>query len=109
MAVFGLPKLHEDDALRAVRTALDMEMTLRELNVRLQATWGVSLENRVGVNTGEVATSGLPDPPADGGTATTSSPPQGCWLRSCTGRSATRSRADSRRSAGNSRLRTTWL
>jgi len=54
MAVFGLPKLHEDDALRAVRAAFEMGTVLQELNVRLQATWGVRLQNRTGVNTGEV-------------------------------------------------------
>ncbi|HKA51544.1 MAG TPA: adenylate/guanylate cyclase domain-containing protein [Candidatus Dormibacteraeota bacterium] len=54
MAVFGHPRLHEDDALRAVRAAYEMRAALQELNVRLQATWGVSLENRTGVNTGEV-------------------------------------------------------
>src|SRR5215471_13170736 len=54
MAVFGLPRLHEDDALRAVRAAFEMGTALQELNVRLQATWGVRLQNRTGVNTGEV-------------------------------------------------------
>ncbi len=54
MAVFGLPRLHEDDALRAVRAAFEMGTALQELNLRLEATWGVSLENRTGVNTGEV-------------------------------------------------------
>src|SRR5262245_11363555 len=54
MAVFGLPKLHEDDALRAVRAACEMGTVLDDLNVRLQATWGVRLQNRTGVNTGEV-------------------------------------------------------
>jgi class 3 adenylate cyclase len=54
MAVFGLPRLHEDDALRAVRAAFEMGTVLEELNVRLQATWGVRLQNRTGVNTGEV-------------------------------------------------------
>jgi class 3 adenylate cyclase len=54
MAVFGLPRLHEDDALRAVRAAFEMGTVLKDLNVRLQATWGVDLENRIGVNTGEV-------------------------------------------------------
>ncbi len=56
MAVFGLPRLHEDDALRAVRAAFEMKAALRELNVRIQATWGVTLENRTGINTGEVVT-----------------------------------------------------
>jgi class 3 adenylate cyclase len=54
MAVFGLPRLHEDDALRAVRAAFEMKTALRDLNVQIEATWGVRLENRTGVNTGEV-------------------------------------------------------
>jgi class 3 adenylate cyclase/tetratricopeptide (TPR) repeat protein len=62
MAVFGLPRLHEDDALRAVRAASEMQQALRTLNDELQQRWGVQLENRTGVNTGEVvagdATSG---------------------------------------------------
>jgi len=31
-----------------------MRTALQELNLRLEATWGVSLANRIGVNTGEV-------------------------------------------------------
>ena len=54
MAVFGLPKLHEDDALRAVRAAHEMQAALAALNEELQRTLGVALTNRTGVNTGEV-------------------------------------------------------
>src|SRR5919198_3756338 len=54
MAVFGLPRLHEDDALRAVRAAASMQETLATLNVELKERWGVALTNRTGVNTGEV-------------------------------------------------------
>src|SRR5206468_6536889 len=54
MAVFGLPKLHEDDALRSVRAAFEMKQTLERVNQRLEQGWGVRLENRTGVNTGEV-------------------------------------------------------
>ncbi len=54
MAVFGLPKLHEDDALRAVRAAAGMQQALAELNDELELHWGVRLANRTGVNTGEV-------------------------------------------------------
>jgi class 3 adenylate cyclase/tetratricopeptide (TPR) repeat protein len=54
MAVFGLPRIHEDDALRAVRAAWDMKQALAGVNERLEARWGVRLENRTGVNTGEV-------------------------------------------------------
>ena len=44
MAVFGVPRLHEDDALRAVRAAVEMRDALPELGVRA----------RIGLNTGEV-------------------------------------------------------
>src|SRR6476619_807555 len=44
MAVFGLPHVHEDDALRAVRAAVEMRDAIAAL----------SLEVRIGVNTGEV-------------------------------------------------------
>jgi tetratricopeptide (TPR) repeat protein len=54
MAVFGLPRLHEDDALRAVRAAAGMQAALEELNDELQRVYGVQLANRTGVNTGEV-------------------------------------------------------
>jgi class 3 adenylate cyclase/tetratricopeptide (TPR) repeat protein len=56
MAVFGLPQAHEDDALRAVRAALDMRAGLDALNVALHRDYGVTMANRTGVNTGEVVT-----------------------------------------------------
>ena len=46
MAVFGVPLVHEDDALRACRAALEMRNALPELGIR----------GRIGVNTGEVVT-----------------------------------------------------
>jgi class 3 adenylate cyclase/tetratricopeptide (TPR) repeat protein len=54
MAVFGIPKLHEDDALRAVRAAAEMRQALASLNADLERDHGVGLEARIGVNTGEV-------------------------------------------------------
>jgi len=54
MAVFGLPRIREDDALRAVRAAHAMQSTLAMLNEELEQRWGVRLVNRTGVNTGEV-------------------------------------------------------
>src|ERR687894_1339049 len=54
MAVFGLPRVHEDDALRAVRAAWEMKQALAGLNRELQAGWGVTLVHRTGVHTGEV-------------------------------------------------------
>lgn len=63
MAVFGLPKAHEDDALRAVRSAVGMREALARVNADLQARYGVMLANRTGVNTGEVVAND--DPKAD--------------------------------------------
>ncbi|MCI0632808.1 MAG: AAA family ATPase [Actinobacteria bacterium] len=54
MAVFGIPRLHEDDAIRAVRAAADMLATLEDLNGELERDHGVRLACRIGVNTGEV-------------------------------------------------------
>ena len=54
MAVFGVPAVHEDDALRAVRAGMAMQRRLEELNAELRATWGVGFECRIGINTGEV-------------------------------------------------------
>jgi class 3 adenylate cyclase/tetratricopeptide (TPR) repeat protein len=58
VGVFGVPLLHEDDALRAVRAALDMRAGMDELNARLESTAAVRLALRVGVNTGVVAVTG---------------------------------------------------
>ena len=55
MAVFGIPVLHEDDALRAVRAAVEMRDAMAELNRELEHDLGVGLELRIGINTGEVA------------------------------------------------------
>jgi class 3 adenylate cyclase/tetratricopeptide (TPR) repeat protein len=54
MAVFGIPLVHEDDALRAVRAAADMRVALELLNKELELEHGVTLAARIGVNTGEV-------------------------------------------------------
>jgi len=54
MAVFGIPTLHEDDARRALRAASEMREQLGLLNAELERDFGVRLEARIGVNTGEV-------------------------------------------------------
>jgi class 3 adenylate cyclase/tetratricopeptide (TPR) repeat protein len=56
MAVFGVPAVHEDDALRAVRAADELHAGLVELNEELDRGYGTRLELRIGVNTGEVVT-----------------------------------------------------
>jgi class 3 adenylate cyclase/tetratricopeptide (TPR) repeat protein len=46
MAVFGVPRAHEDDALRSVRAAAEMQAAAALLELKI----------RIGVNTGEVVT-----------------------------------------------------
>ena len=67
VAVFGIPTLHEDDALRAVRAAAGMREALITLNERLMADVGVAIAMRTGVNTGDVVAG---DPNADGSLVT---------------------------------------
>jgi class 3 adenylate cyclase/tetratricopeptide (TPR) repeat protein len=57
MAVFGIPRLHEDDALRAVRSATEMQTAIERSNEELQRDYGVRIAIRIGVNTGEVVSS----------------------------------------------------
>jgi class 3 adenylate cyclase/tetratricopeptide (TPR) repeat protein len=54
MAVFGLPAVHEDDALRAARAAIEIRRRLAELATDVQRERGVTIEWRTGINTGEV-------------------------------------------------------
>jgi len=54
VAVFGVPAVHEDDALRAVRAANELRDLMGTLNAELDRDYRVSLELRIGVNTGEV-------------------------------------------------------
>jgi len=54
MAVFGVPVAHEDDAVRAVRAALDMGDRLVELNAQFDERFGVRLAVGIGLFSGEV-------------------------------------------------------
>lgn len=56
MAVFGVPRAREDDALRAVSAAVEMRDTLATLNHDFETVWSVQLAHRIGLNTGEVFT-----------------------------------------------------
>ena len=58
VGVFGVPVLHEDDALRAVKAALEIQAAVDKLNDDLAHSPGTALQVRVGVNTGEVVVSG---------------------------------------------------
>jgi len=54
MSVFGIPRLHEDDALRAVRAAVELRNAITTLGDELEDELGGRLEARIGVATGEV-------------------------------------------------------
>ena len=58
VAVFGMPRVREDDALRAVRAAAEMRTLLVALNDELGRDLAVALAVRIGVNTGEVIVGG---------------------------------------------------
>ncbi len=54
MAVFGVPVLHEDDALRALRAASELREAIEGLNEDLELVYGIRITVRIGVNSGEV-------------------------------------------------------
>ncbi|AEH11725.1 MULTISPECIES: adenylate/guanylate cyclase domain-containing protein [Protofrankia] len=57
-AVFGIPVLHEDDALRAARAACGIRASMDVLNADLERDWGFRFRIRIGINTGEVTVGG---------------------------------------------------
>ena len=64
VAVFGIPEVHEDDPLRAVRAAHEMRAALDELNRELEERHRLRIRARTGVNTGEIlAEEARPDAP----------------------------------------------
>ena len=55
VALFGIPTANEDDALRAIRAALEMRRRLELLDDEFGRRFGLRLEVHIGINTGEVA------------------------------------------------------
>ncbi|MBI3964671.1 MAG: tetratricopeptide repeat protein [Chloroflexi bacterium] len=54
MALFGAPIMHENDPERACRAALNMHAALKRYSEKLVRNYGVGLELRIGINTGQV-------------------------------------------------------
>jgi adenylate cyclase len=54
MTAFGWPTAHEDDPVRAIRAALEMQQALTKFAARLKTTRGFELAMRIGINSGQV-------------------------------------------------------
>ncbi len=61
MALFGAPIAHEDSPRRAAHAALGIQRALREYSKELQARKGLSLQMRIGINTGPVVVGRIGD------------------------------------------------
>jgi len=61
MALFGAPIAHEDGPRRAVHAALGIQRAIRVLNRELEAQKDVSLQLRIGLNTGPVVVGKIGD------------------------------------------------
>ena len=61
MAVFGVPQVHEDDAVRAVRAARELHQFVENLNPEVQPRVGRPLSLHTGINTGLVVAGGAED------------------------------------------------
>jgi AAA ATPase-like protein len=90
LGVFGIPRVHEDDALRAVRAAAEAREAITALGEELERERGVLVNTRTGVSTGEVMSAGrLPvsgEPVALAGRLAQSAPPAGVVLDAATER-----------------------
>jgi DNA-binding SARP family transcriptional activator len=58
MAFFGFPHAHEDDALRAVRAAIEVRTAVHALNDDPSLVEGVGNCSRAGIETGEIVVAG---------------------------------------------------
>jgi class 3 adenylate cyclase/tetratricopeptide (TPR) repeat protein len=56
MAVFGVPIAHEDDPIRAIRAAIEMNAEIEALNPQLEDRIGQPLTLHTGINTGLIVT-----------------------------------------------------
>jgi class 3 adenylate cyclase/tetratricopeptide (TPR) repeat protein len=58
LALFGVPEVAEDDALRAVAAGVELQRRFRSFADEIRERHGVELDLRVGINTGELVIGG---------------------------------------------------
>ncbi|MFC1876851.1 adenylate/guanylate cyclase domain-containing protein [Thermodesulfobacteriota bacterium] len=56
MAVFGIPKAHEDDPIRAIRAAMEIHAAVEDFSPQYEVKIGHPLTMHTGINTGLVVT-----------------------------------------------------
>ncbi|MGM0531725.1 MAG: adenylate/guanylate cyclase domain-containing protein [Bacteroidota bacterium] len=56
MAVFGIPKAHEDDPVRAIKSAVEMHKSVKSMGKWVEKRTGSELTMHTGINTGLVVT-----------------------------------------------------
>jgi len=56
MILFGVPKAHEDDPLRAINVALEIHQRVEEIRPKYKEETGADLQMHTGINTGLVVT-----------------------------------------------------
>lgn len=54
MIVFGIPKIHDDDPIRAIRYALDIQRRVEEISIEWRKSLDFLVEIDMGISTGEV-------------------------------------------------------
>ncbi|MCK4777344.1 MAG: AAA family ATPase, partial [Actinomycetia bacterium] len=59
MVLFGIPKAHEDDPVRAIKSAMEIHELVEEMNPKYEKRIGKSLSMHSGINTGLVVTGGI--------------------------------------------------
>jgi len=56
MALFGVPKVHEDDPVRAIRAAIEVHEIVEAISAEVEKKFGHYLRMHSGINTGLVVT-----------------------------------------------------
>jgi adenylate cyclase len=54
LAIFGAPLSHDDDAMRAIACAVEMQLAMKEVNERCRTAGYPEVSMGIGINTGEV-------------------------------------------------------